>query len=142
MVGLVAYFCREEDYHGVLGQLFTEPRKFVFILITEEMLNAFNAEKFDVTWVDGFTFEHCTEASNCSNDDMRLFLEPLPILVNISPTNGEVGGDVRCCSSSGYKRIRRLCGLAGWAKDDCLSFFDGLVELVNDDMENCLRFSR
>lgn len=98
---LVPHFGREENDFDILVQMFTELRKLVFVARAEEVLSVINAEDFDVGWVDGFTFKHRKDTSNGSDDDMRLFLQSLPILVDVGPTNGEVGGDKDRSSRSG-----------------------------------------
>ena len=99
--GLVPYFGREENDFDIFVQMFTELRKLVFVPRAEEVLGIINAEDFDVGWVDGFTFKHSEDTSDSSDDDMWLFLQSLPILVDVGPTNGEVGGDKGRSSRSG-----------------------------------------
>ena len=77
----------------ILGQMFTELLKLVFAARAEEMLNSINAEDFDVGRVDGFTLKHSEDTSNGSDDNMRSLLQSLLILVDVGPTNGEVGCD-------------------------------------------------
>lgn len=93
MGGLIPRFGREKNDFGILGQLFTELCELGFIVSAKEVLNTLNAEEFYVAWIDSFTLKHREDASNGSDDDMRPFLQSLPILVNVVPTHREVGGD-------------------------------------------------
>ena len=105
------------------------------------MFNTLNTEESNATWIDGFALEHSIEAPDGSNDDVRSFPETLLIFADVSPADGEVSSDDRSCCSSGYKCVHCMRSLAGWAKDDCLSFFDGAIEFVDDHIKYCLRFS-
>jgi hypothetical protein len=98
----IAYFGREENDLDILRQQLTEFCELVFILRTEDMLDALNAEVLYVTRIDGFTLEHSKEASSGSNDDVRPLLKVLLILVEVGPTNREVGSNPTSYSGRRY----------------------------------------
>ena len=86
VIGFMADSCREQDDWDVLGQLFVEPCKLVFVVGVKEVLSVVHTEEFGVTWIDdSFALEHCIEAPNDSSGK-GTFPETLPILVDVSPT--------------------------------------------------------
>lgn len=125
--GLVPCFGREENDFDIISQVFTELRELIFGASTEEVLNVINAEDSDVDWIDGFTLEHMGDASDGSDDDMWTFLQSSHFLVDVGPTDGEVGGDERGGGRNGNRRLYCLCGFTGRSQDDCLSSLDGVV---------------
>lgn len=68
VIGFMADSCREQDDWDVLGQLFVEPCKLVFVVGVKEVLSVVHTEEFGVTWIDdSFALEHCIEAPNDSS---------------------------------------------------------------------------
>jgi len=130
--GLVPYFGQEENDFNILGQMFAELHKLVFLGRAKEVLNVINTEDFYVGWVDDFTLEHMHDTSNGCDDDMRSFLQSLHILVDVGPPNGEVGGDRGRSGRRGNQGLGCLRSFATWTKNDCLSLLEGVVELFDD----------